>query len=170
MSIDVQSSPTTTPPRSWTSTRRHQPAVANRLLGEAPFPASAVTIHVATRPLGGQHRATGRLVEGPARTCGGKRASEATAESILLNATDAANHLALGSPFWDATVILSHREIARMALDDARWELDDEAAALPRFMRGRKALLADIDRRRVSLDRALALLDEAHRRNLVKGD
>lgn len=154
--------------------------VLARLEGSAPLSASYVADLVATRPVGGKRRALGApdsaLPKG-ARP-GGKRARRNSPESILVDAADAANHLGLAASTWDATQILAHAEITRLALTEAlrnlaveRDEIETPGAGIRRVRRrNRRAAHTDIQRRAGVILQAAELLAAAHDRDLVRGD
>lgn len=160
-------------------TRTAMADVLTRLGSADPPPASMVAEVVATRPVGGKRKATS-TTKAPSRTAassGGKRASRNTIESILVDAADAANHLSMCAITWDATQILAHAEITRLALAEALRDLDEERKAIDHPPRGRRkskrkraAAHADIQRRAAVILQAAELLAAVHDRELVRGD
>lgn len=149
----------------------------SHLANQGPPPASLVTEIVASRARGGARKAEpkrnrrwrfGRTAEG------GKRARRDGVEGLLVDASDAASQLAMAATTWDATQILAHAEIARLALTEALSNLDEERAGADTHHRqSRKKRVAahrDIQERFEGLIKASELLADAHARNLVKGD
>lgn len=167
-------------PKIWspTASLRHREDVH---ITEAPMAASYVEVEVAARPTGGKRRSEDvpveqRAVDALAEPVEGKRASRDEPEALLVNAADAADYLAARQTFWTSTQILSHPEIARLAVEEVRKALVEEQREAKQTSGGlfgrkaRKQALADIERQVQDLWSVAELLAEAHRHGLVRGD
>jgi hypothetical protein len=138
-----------------------------------PLSASRVASDAALRPKGGKRKA-----EKPQRTHAapkaGRRAKRASDDAtvLLVNAADAAAYLSQRSDFWDATQVLAHPEVARMALTEALEDLASEEANIghTRFSRKNQQATAVIKSQVSVLIDAALMLDEVHQANLVRGD
>lgn len=136
-----------------------------------PLSAARVEYETALRPRGGSRRAA-RVGDPCAGTRRGRRAGRPT-DAALIDAADAAQFLAREQDIWSATQILSHGELADLAVEEVTDTLVAEADRLPppwSPLPRHRATRHDLEGRLLALHVAAAALRRAHGLGLLHGD